>query len=76
MIQDFSGLLILLPAETEEHEKLTLALKSSKKLLEHVNQAVRECENFRRTQDMQKRLDRKPIESSTHPTLLEFRVRA
>lgn len=58
------------PGDTEEHEKLTLALKLSKELLEHVNHAVRDCENFRRTQDMQQRLDRRPIENSTRPAVL------
>ena len=52
------------PADTEEFNKLTEALQLTKSLLEYVNQEARECQNARKVDDLQKRLDRRSIDSS------------
>ena len=47
----------------------------SKEILSYVNQAVRDCENHQKLVDYQRRLDKRSIENSTHPVILEYKVR-
>ncbi|ESN91560.1 hypothetical protein HELRODRAFT_189723 [Helobdella robusta] len=61
------------PPNTTEHQNITMALENLRAILSYVNQVIKECENFRHTQEMQKRLDTKSIENVNHPVLIEYR---
>lgn len=39
-----------------------------------MNQAVRECENYHKLKEMQKKLDKRAIDASTDPNLVEIKV--
>jgi hypothetical protein len=41
-----------------------------------VNQAVRECENYHKLREMQKKMDKRAIDSSSDPSLAEIKVSA
>ncbi|XP_005113398.2 rho guanine nucleotide exchange factor 11 [Aplysia californica] len=56
-------------ANSEEHRRLERGLEKCKHILAYVNQAVKECENFHKLKDIQKKLDRKSVEGSTDPAL-------
>lgn len=58
---------------TKEYEILLRSLECSKSILSHVDQRVKECENLQKLSDLQRRLDTKPIENSTHPVLAEYK---
>ena len=68
------SLVVCVAANTEEHRKLQKAHECSKDILAHVNHYVQECENKQKLYDLQRRLDRRPIENSTHPTVSEYKV--
>ena len=61
-------------ASSEEHKRLQHADELAKGTLAFVNQEVKECENMRRLEDLQKRMDKKAIENSTHPLLQNYKV--
>jgi len=62
-------------AETsDEYKGLVVARSLVINLLHFVNDEVREQENWRKTLHIYSRLDKRPIESSTHPVLVELRV--
>ncbi|ESO00070.1 hypothetical protein HELRODRAFT_83702 [Helobdella robusta] len=56
-----------------EYRGLEQALEGSKAILNHVNMAVLRYENHMKLVDMQKRLDKSPIEKSTSNALVEYR---
>ncbi|XP_055865992.1 rho guanine nucleotide exchange factor 11-like isoform X9 [Biomphalaria glabrata] len=60
-------------ASSEEHKRLERALERCKHILGYVNMAVKECENYHKLKDIQKRLDRRSIESSTDPNLADVK---
>ncbi|XP_049447196.1 rho guanine nucleotide exchange factor 12-like isoform X1 [Epinephelus fuscoguttatus] len=57
----------------EEREKVKRAGECCKKILNHVNQAVREAENKQRLEDYQRRLDLSSLKQSENPMILELR---
>ena len=61
-------------ASSEEYELLQKAHACCKEILNYVNQAVRDCENHMKLVDFQRRLDKRSIENSTHPVILEYKV--
>ncbi|CAN7983024.1 unnamed protein product [Ixodes hexagonus] len=54
-------------AASEEHARLVRALECSKRILAHVNQAVREAENQHRLAELQRRLDKSGFDKVEHP---------
>jgi hypothetical protein len=58
---------------TNEYDLLLRAHECSKNILNEVNRAVQECENHQRLVELQRRLDRRPIENSTHPVVAEYK---
>lgn len=48
-----------------EHSQLQRALQCSKRILAHVNQAVREAENAHRLAELQRRLDKSALDKVT-----------
>ena len=65
---------LYLLASSEEYELLQRAHTRSKEILNYVNHAVRDCENHQKLVDFQRRLDKRSIENSTHPVILEYKV--
>ncbi|XP_070202446.1 rho guanine nucleotide exchange factor 11-like isoform X4 [Littorina saxatilis] len=57
---------------SEEYKNLETALDRSRKILAYVNQAVRECENYHKLKEWQKKLDKRAIDTSSDPTLKEL----
>jgi len=57
-----------------EYEDLVAARSKVASLLQFVNNEVKEQENWRTILDIYSRLDKRPIEHSSHPVLVEFRV--
>ncbi|XP_052253309.1 uncharacterized protein LOC127859834 isoform X3 [Dreissena polymorpha] len=49
---------------TDEYNHLELALRCSKRILEHVNQEVKVCENKQRLVELNKRIDKRAIDNS------------
>ena len=64
-----------LTAHSSDHERLPEALSLTRETLSYVNGAVTECENARRLEDLQRRMDRKPIENSSNPLVANHKVR-
>ncbi|KAK7488904.1 hypothetical protein BaRGS_00019861, partial [Batillaria attramentaria] len=58
---------------SEEYARLEKALERCKHILAYVNQAVRECENYHKLKDMNKRLDKRAIDGSSDPNLVEIK---
>ncbi|XP_059176336.1 rho guanine nucleotide exchange factor 12-like isoform X3 [Physella acuta] len=58
---------------SEEYKKLERALERCKHILAYVNQAVKECENFHKLKDIQKKLDKRALDTSTDPALAELK---
>ena len=58
----------------DELGELTVVRTLVTDLLRFVNDEVREQQNWRKTLDIYSRLDKRPIEHSTHPVLVELRV--
>lgn len=50
------------------------ALKNMKMILDEINETVRDGENRRVLQDMQRRMDARHLENERHPVLEEFKV--
>ena len=65
---------VFLSATSQEYKNLERALERSKHILAYVNQAVRECENYHKLKEMQKKLDTRAIDTSTDPNLMEIKV--
>ncbi|XP_066494291.1 rho guanine nucleotide exchange factor 1 isoform X2 [Tiliqua scincoides] len=59
--------------ETEEREKVERAADCCRQILNHVNQEVRNMENFLKLKDYQRRLDLSNLKQSTDSILSEFR---
>ncbi|XP_072230738.1 rho guanine nucleotide exchange factor 12-like isoform X2 [Leuresthes tenuis] len=57
----------------EEREKVKKAGECCKKILNHVNQAVKEAENKQRLEEYQRRLDFSSLKPSENPVILELR---
>ncbi|KAM6907913.1 rho guanine nucleotide exchange factor 12-like [Xenentodon cancila] len=57
----------------EEREKVKRAGECCKKILNHVNQAVKEAENKQRLEEYQRRLDVSSLKQSENPVILELR---
>ncbi|CAN7980102.1 unnamed protein product, partial [Ixodes pacificus] len=60
-------------AASEEHARLVRALECSKRILAHVNQAVREAENQHRLAELQRRLDKSAFDKVEHPVSQAFK---
>ncbi|XP_076438420.1 rho guanine nucleotide exchange factor 11-like isoform X2 [Babylonia areolata] len=58
---------------SQEYKDLEKALERSKHILAYVNTAVRECENFHKLKEMQKKLDKRAIDASADPSLYEIK---
>ncbi|ELU16616.1 hypothetical protein CAPTEDRAFT_220966 [Capitella teleta] len=67
------NLLKYTPSNADEYTKLKRALQCSKEILAYVNSYVQDCENKQKLHDLQKRLDRRPLENSTHPAVQEYK---
>jgi len=61
-------------ATSPEYSKLVRAAQCSRDILDYVNQAVKDCENHHKLVSLQKRLDTKPIQSSTNPLVMNYKV--
>ncbi|XP_060131592.1 rho guanine nucleotide exchange factor 1 isoform X7 [Zootoca vivipara] len=59
--------------EAEERQKVQRAADCCRQILNHVNQEVRNMENFLKLKDYQRRLDLSNLKQSTDPLLSEFR---
>ncbi|XP_060941809.1 rho guanine nucleotide exchange factor 12 isoform X2 [Limanda limanda] len=57
----------------EEREKVKKAGECCKKILNHVNQAVKEAENKQRLEEYQRRLDLSSLKQSENPMILELK---
>lgn len=57
----------------EEKEKVKKAAECCKKVLNHVNQAVKEAENKQRLEEYQRRLDLSSLKQSENPLILELK---
>ena len=64
----------VLTAHSSDHQKLPEALALTRDTLAFVNMAVKNTENRRRLEDLQRRMDRKPIENSNHPLVANHKV--
>ncbi|XP_028838439.1 rho guanine nucleotide exchange factor 12 isoform X2 [Denticeps clupeoides] len=58
---------------TEEKEKVRRAGECCRKILNHVNQAVKEAENKQRLEDYQRRLDLSSLKQSENTMIAEFK---
>jgi len=66
---------VVMSAEAgEEYRRLVAVSSLVTDLVRFVNDEVREQQNWRKTLDIYSRLDKRPIEQSTHPVLVELRV--
>ncbi|KAG5836913.1 hypothetical protein ANANG_G00233720 [Anguilla anguilla] len=59
--------------DAEEKEKVKRAGECCRKILNYVNQAVKEAENKQRLEDYQRRLDLSSLKQSEHPMIAEFK---
>lgn len=61
--------------DSNETEKAAVvrSLERSKEILQHVNQAVREAEDYMRLVEIQRNIDRTSFDKSDHPTVKEFK---
>ncbi|XP_067317720.1 rho guanine nucleotide exchange factor 1-like isoform X2 [Anolis sagrei] len=59
--------------EDEERQKVEKAAECCRQILNHVNQEVRNMDNFLKLKDYQRRLDLSNLKQSTDPLLSEFR---
>lgn len=58
---------------SQEYKNLERALERSKHILAYVNHAVRECQNYHKLKEMQKKLETRAIDASADPNLLEIK---
>uniref|UniRef100_A0A7N8WZF5 Rho guanine nucleotide exchange factor (GEF) 12b n=1 Tax=Mastacembelus armatus TaxID=205130 RepID=A0A7N8WZF5_9TELE len=59
--------------DAEEREKVKKAGECCKKILNHVNQAVKEAENKQRLEEYQRRLDLSSLKQTENPMILELK---
>ncbi|XP_061073106.1 rho guanine nucleotide exchange factor 12 isoform X2 [Conger conger] len=59
--------------DAEEKEKVKRAGECCKKILNYVNQAVKEAENKQRLEDYQRRLDLSSLKQNEHPMIAELK---
>ncbi|XP_056140979.1 rho guanine nucleotide exchange factor 12 isoform X2 [Lampris incognitus] len=59
--------------DPEETDKVKRAGECCRKILNHVNQAVKEAENKQRLEEYQRRLDLSSLKQSENPMILEFK---
>ncbi|XP_035382844.1 rho guanine nucleotide exchange factor 12 isoform X2 [Electrophorus electricus] len=59
--------------DAEEKSKVKLAGECCRKILNHVNQEVKEAENKQRLEDYQRRLDLSSLKQSEYPMIAEFK---
>ncbi|XP_051793607.1 rho guanine nucleotide exchange factor 12 isoform X1 [Acanthochromis polyacanthus] len=59
--------------DAEEREKVKKTAECCKKILNHINQAVKEAENKQRLEDYQRRLDLSSLKQSENPLILELK---
>ncbi|XP_072548223.1 rho guanine nucleotide exchange factor 12 isoform X2 [Salminus brasiliensis] len=59
--------------DAEEKDKVRRAADCCRKILNHVNQAVKESENKQRLEDYQRRLDLSSLKQSENPLISEFK---
>ena len=71
----YSNINLHVSATSDEYDLLQRAHACSKEILNYVNQAVRDCENHQKLVNFQRRLDKRSIENSTHPVILEYKVK-
>ncbi|KAK1787561.1 hypothetical protein P4O66_016052 [Electrophorus voltai] len=60
--------------DAEEKSKVKLAGECCRKILNHVNQEVKEAENKQRLEDYQRRLDLSSLKQSEYPMIAEFKA--
>lgn len=60
---DFVFSLYTCIASTEEYSRLERALKLSRSILAYVNQAVKDCENRNKLRILQRKVDKKQMDS-------------
>jgi len=65
---------VAVSVSTSEYDDLVSARDATKNILNYVNLQVQESENHQKLIDIQKRLDKRPIENSTHPVVAEYKV--
>ena len=65
---------VAVAVNTDEHRKLQQASTCSKAILSFVNQAVKDCENHNKLVELQRRLDKRPIENSLHSVVADYKV--
>ncbi|CAL1531771.1 unnamed protein product [Lymnaea stagnalis] len=61
-------------AGSDEYKHLERAHERCKHILAYVNTAVKECENYHKLKDIQKRLDRKSLETLNDPHLADLKT--
>ena len=61
-------------AKTEEYRKLERVRDCCKSLLNHVNTAIKECENQQELLEIAKKVDKGPMERSNNEIVKEFKV--
>lgn len=59
--------------DVEERRRVKRAAECCKKILNHINQAVKEAENTQRLREYQKRLDMSSLKQSENPVILEVK---
>ncbi|XP_073719350.1 rho guanine nucleotide exchange factor 12 isoform X2 [Misgurnus anguillicaudatus] len=59
--------------DSEERDKVRRAAECCRKILNHVNQSVKESENKQRLEDYQRRLDLSSLKQSENPMISEFK---
>ncbi|CAB4011601.1 rho guanine nucleotide exchange factor 11-like isoform X1 [Paramuricea clavata] len=67
------GLIKATPASNPDHPRLKKVLMICKRILEYVNQAVKEYEDKQRLADFSRKIDKSPLEKSSHKGVEEFK---
>ncbi|XP_033119651.1 rho guanine nucleotide exchange factor 11-like isoform X3 [Anneissia japonica] len=60
-------------SSSPEAEKLQKSLECSKQVLGYVNQAVKECENQQKLNEISRRMDTSPLDRSSNPIVQEYK---
>jgi len=74
MLSSLSLCIFFIAEDTEEYKQLMRVNEQCRDLLHYVNEEVREQENWRKADYINKRLDRRPIEGYNFTVLIEFKV--
>lgn len=61
------------PSSHPDSKDIERAIQCTKDLLAFVNQSVKDCENRQRLADFQRKIDRRPLESTSNKTMEEFK---